>query len=55
MGFTSSPYDWVPLAIISLLIVLIFVVCTAEEAGPGALRTGPGGGLCTGRDREYSS
>ena len=46
VGFRPTPYDWVPLAVIILLIV-IFVVCTAEEAGLGGrVRTGPGGGLC---------
>jgi hypothetical protein len=46
VGFRPTPYDWVPLAVIILLIVIFVGVYSGGGRSRGRVRTGPGGGLC---------
>jgi hypothetical protein len=46
VGFRPTPYDWVPLAVLILLIVIFVWVYSGRGRSLGGLRTGPGGGLC---------
>jgi hypothetical protein len=45
VSFRPTPYDWVPLAVLILLIVIFVWVYSGGGRFRGGRRTGPGGGL----------
>ena len=46
VNFRPTPYDWVPLAAVILLIVIFVYVYSGGGRSRGRLRTGPGGVPC---------